>query len=157
MCLILFFSLFEFKSSIYWRWLVCFLVQWILNVYLPIISPESIGLGKRYSNSRRSSFSAKWLSIRKENEYFENWIRNSTKLFDNFLGYYIYKKWIRNVFQIHFSAVISWNDFSPQVRTEKFTLKFISSWSCQLSQIAGPLLWPSAFPQLFQWSACMIY
>ena len=72
-------------------------------------------------------------------------IRNSTKLFDNFLGYYIYKKWIRNAFQIHFSAVISWNDFSPQVRTEKFTLKFISSWSCQLSSIAGPLLWSSAF------------
>ena len=35
------------------------------------------------------------------------------------------KKWIRNVFQIFLSAVISCNDFSPQFRTEKITLKFI--------------------------------
>ena len=51
--------------------------------------------------------------------------KNLIKLFDNFLDYYICKKWIRKVFWIHFSAVILRNNSSLQFRTEKFTLNFI--------------------------------
>ena len=51
--------------------------------------------------------------------------KDLTKSFDNYLENYMCKKWIRNVFQIFLSAVISCNDFSPQFRTEKITLKFI--------------------------------
>ena len=50
-------------------------------------------------------------------------LKDLTKLFDNFLENYMCK--IRNVFPILLSAVISCNDFSPQFRTEKITLKFI--------------------------------
>ena len=51
--------------------------------------------------------------------------KDLTKLFENFLENYMCKKWIRNVFRILLSAVISCNAFSLQFRTEKFTLKFI--------------------------------